>query len=172
MHKTKVLFLIFISIFIGSCEKDDICVDGDTPLLVIEFYDNDTFGTEEEVLKAVPKLRVGGDRQEFTVNTVADRTDLEKIEIPLRVNETSTTYHFIQNSADDATTMAETGNDDVITFNYTNKEVFISRACGFVMNFDELSQSLTADADNWIKEIVISETLVETQAVTHVKIYH
>jgi len=172
MQKIKGILFLILSLFILSCEKDDICVDGDTPLLVIEFYDFDTLGDEEETPKAVAKLRVGGDGQEFTVNTVADRTDLEKIEIPLRVNEASTIYHFIQNSADDPTTMEETGNDDVITFNYTNNEVFISRACGFVMNFDELSQSLTADADNWIKEIVISETLVETQAITHVKIYH
>lgn len=171
MQKIKVLFLIFISLFIGSCEKDDICVDGDTPLLVIEFYDNATFGTEEETLKAATKLRVVGDGQTVTVNTVADRTDLEKIEIPLKVNETSTAYHFILNSANDDN-MVETGNTDTITFNYVNKEVFVSRACGFIMNYDELSQSLTPDADNWIQNITISETLVENQAVTHVKIYH
>lgn len=171
MQKIKIVFLIFISIFSVSCEKDDICVDGDTPLMVIEFYDNATLGAEEETLKAATKLRVVGDGQTVTVNTVADRTDLEKVEIPLRVNETSTIYHFILNSADDDN-MVETGNTDTITFNYINKEVFVSRACGFVMNYNELSQTLTADTDNWIQNIIISETLVENQAVTHVKIYH
>ena len=33
------LLLLFVFIAISACEKDDICVDGDTPLLIIRFYD-------------------------------------------------------------------------------------------------------------------------------------
>ena len=28
-----------VCLLVSACEKDDICVDGDTPLLVITFYD-------------------------------------------------------------------------------------------------------------------------------------
>tara|TARA_R110002049_G_scaffold293294_1_gene478218 strand:+ start:3073 stop:3585 length:513 start_codon:yes stop_codon:yes gene_type:complete len=168
VKKTGILLLILASMIISSCEKDDICVDGETPLLVIEFFE---FDATEETTKAVSELRIVGEGKNVTVNTIADRSDLQSITLPLRVNETSTTYSFIMNSADD-TNGAETGNTDILTFNYNNKEVYVSRACGFVMHFDTLSSILETDTENWIKNIETTETLVENQAVTHVKIYH
>jgi hypothetical protein len=159
------IFLIIISF--SGCEKDDICVDGDTPLLVIGFYDiNDT-----TTVKKVTKLRVAGADQEFTVNTVADRTDLDLIEIPLQINNPTTSYVLISNSATNSAD-EETGNADVITFNYETKEVFVSRACGFVANYDTLGEALTADSDNWIKGVEIVQTTINDQATAHVKIFH
>ncbi|MCK0157576.1 DUF6452 family protein [Cellulophaga sp. F20128] len=168
VKKTGILLFILVSIITSSCEKDDICVDGETPLLVLEFFE---FDAAEETTKTVSKLRIVGEGKNVTVSTIADRSDLQSITLPLRVDETVTTYHFIVNSADDANGV-ETGNTDMIAFNYTNKEVYVSRACGFVMHFDALSTTLETDAENWIKNIEIAETLVENQAVTHVKIYH
>lgn len=171
MKKIQANLLLILSLIVClSCEKDDICVDGNTPLLVIEFYDFDTLGEDEETLKAVPSLRIGGDGHEFTVNTIADRTSLDMVELPLKADATATTFHFIVNSATENN--VEIGNTDIITFNYNAKEVFVSRACGFVMNYNNLTEELQVDADNWIKNITISETLIETQAITHVKIFH
>ena len=80
MHKLRIGILIFFGIIgVASCEKDDICVEGDTPLLVIEFYDI----ADTTTLKNVPSLRVVGLGQAITVNTVADRSALNKISIPL-----------------------------------------------------------------------------------------
>ncbi|MCL5245970.1 DUF6452 family protein [Cellulophaga sp. 20_2_10] len=168
MKKVGLLCLILMTTCFSSCEKDDICVDGETPLLVINFY---AFDAEEETEKAVTKLRVVGDGKDTTVDTVIDRTDLKTISIPLQTDTTSTTYNLISNSAtNDAD--EETGNADTITFNYTTDEIYISRACGFVIHFDELTATLAVDTDNWIKNVEVVETLVENQAVTHVKIYH
>ena len=36
-----VRFLLLLFLILLSCEKDDICVDGDTPHLIIRFYDKD-----------------------------------------------------------------------------------------------------------------------------------
>jgi hypothetical protein len=163
---TSILILLCL-ISVGSCEKDDICVDGDTPLLVIRFFDiaNDT------VLKEVPSLRVVGEGQSITAFS-PDRSDLDSIAIPLQVTQNSTAFSLINSSADDPDSNVETGNIDVINFTYTLKEVYTSRACGFVMNFDNLSATLTTDVDNWIQQIIITDTLIENNAQYHVKILH
>lgn len=162
-----VLFILLTIIFIGSCEKDDICVNADTPLLVITFYNvNDT-----AIAKAVPSLRVGGIGQEFTVNTIADRTSLDSIGLPLNTNDVTTSFAFIKDSEDNDDDL-EIGNADVITFNYEILEDFQSRACGFTANYGSLSATLTSDADLWIQDIIITDTLVKNQAAAHVKIYH
>ncbi len=163
--KLQVL-LVFLSL--AACEKDDICVDGDTPLLVIRFYDVDN----PTIAKSVPSLRVVGEGQNITVNTILDRSsDLDSIGIPLKVDETDTSFSFILNSADDDDG-AETGNTDIISFNYETREVFISRACGFVANYDGVDNMLTSDTDNWIQSIEIVTPLVENSTAAHVKIFH
>src|SRR5690606_17048936 len=90
------ILVIIIFISFGACEKDDICIDGVTPLLVIRFYDVDN----PTVLKKVPKLRIAGVGQNTTVTTVSDRTDLDSIAIPLKVAENTTGFYFINNSSD------------------------------------------------------------------------
>ena len=168
MNKKRVLiFLCFAFVAFISCEKDDICVDGDTPLLVILFLDTEN----PEELKAVPSLRVIGVGRDTIVNTIADRTSLDSIALPLRINQPDTSFLLITDSATDDTDM-ETGNIDTLTFSYTTKEVFVSRACGFVANFDNLSDNLTSGSDNWIQSIEIDTTLVENSARAHVKIFH
>lgn len=156
-----VLALVFI-----HCEKDDICVDGNTPLLIIRFYDAES----ATMLKEVPSLRVVGLGQSSTVNTVADRTSLDSIAVPLRINEATTSFLLIMDSADEDE--AETGNIDTLTFNYATNEVFISRACGFVANYDGLSDELTVESENWIQNIEIVSSLIQKQDSAHVKIFH
>ncbi len=169
MKKLLIFSIILIGIVsFSACEKDDICVDGDTPLLVINFYDNE----DTTKLKNVSKLRIVGADNEFAYQNVnfTDRSDVDVVEIPLITNETSTTFALIQNSADSEG--SETGNVDMVTFNYTTKEVFVSRACGFVLNYENLTHELTVDTDNWIQEIKIEETLIEKSDIVHVKIFH
>lgn len=158
--------LSLLSVLLG-CEKDDICVDGDTPLLVIQFFDIDN----PEESKAVPSLRIVGQNQNITVNTISDRTSLDSIGIPLRINETDTSFIFISDSEDNEEDQ-EIGNVDNLSFQYNTREVFISRACGYVANYNDLSDNLIPDADNWIREIEIVSPIVENQTITHVKIYH
>lgn len=165
--KLKItLIFLFSLVCFTACEKDDICVDGDTPLLVIRFYDAEA----PEEFKDVPSLRVVGLGQNTTVNTIPDRTATDSIAIPLRISEVETTYLLIRDSADEDD--AEAGNIDTLTFNYDTQEVFISRACGFVANYDGLTDELVKDTDNWIQTIEIVSPLVENQNSAHVQIFH
>lgn len=155
-----------LALLLTHCEKDDICVDGDTPLLIIRFYDSDSPTT----LKEVPSLRVVGLGQTSTVNTINDRSSLDSIALPLRINEASTSYLLIRDSEDEDE--LEIGNIDTLTFNYTTNEVFISKACGFVANYDGLTETLTVESENWIQNIELISSLIQKQDSAHVKIFH
>lgn len=168
MKRIKIAFIILLGIiYFSACEKDDICIDGDTPLLVVRFYD---FENPEET-KAVPSLRVVGLGQNSTVNTIVDRTSLDSIGIPLRIGEANTSFYLIMDSATDENEI-ETGNTDTLTFSYEIKEIFKSRACGFIVNYDNLDNTLETGADNWIKSIEIDTTFVTNSSSAHVKIFH
>ncbi len=84
----------------------------------------------------------------------------------------STSFLLISDSADndDGT---EIGNIDIVDFNdYARLEDFKSRACGFIVNYEELAGALQTDTDNWIQEIEIIRSEIINSDSTHVKIYH
>ncbi len=172
MNKFKFAFFIIVigvGIF-SACEKDDICVDDDTPQLIIRFYDADN-PTE---LKVVPGLRVIGVGNGNPVDTFSDRTStLDSIAIPLKTNDISTQFSFILNSADDDNG-AETGTTDQLLFSYETEEIFKSRACGFVVNYDNLTTDFSPATENWIQsiEIVKPSVTIEEEVTAHVKIFH
>ncbi len=151
---------------ISSCEKDDICVDGDTPLLIIRFYN----ATDSTALKSVAGLRIIGIGNGEPVGTFTDRSSTDSVAVPLRINEVNTQFQIILNS--DGDDDAETGNIDTLQFNYETNEVFISRACGFVANYEIETDTLTIDTDNWIQGIEITNPSVTSQDSAHVKIFH
>lgn len=168
MGKLQIWMLFFLAIVaMASCEKDDICVEGNTPLLVIEFYDV----TDTAALKNVPTLRVVGVGQSVTVNTVADRTALNQISIPLKTNLDETSFLLISNSASGENGV-ETGNIDTVNFSYQRLENFLSRGCGFVVNYDSLNATLTQGSANWIQDIQVTRSQVINSDSTHVKIFH
>lgn len=167
MRKLRTIFFFTVGfLLINSCEKDDICVEGDTPLLIIRFYDAEN----PEVFKSVSSLRVRGIGQENPVDTFTDRSSLDSISIPLRINQPDTGFLLILDSAteDDV----ETGNIDTLTFSYATQELFVSKACGFIANYDQLNESLTTDTENWIQSIEIISPTINSQADAHVQIFH
>lgn len=166
MKNTSIILILFISIIgILSCEKDDICVDGNTPLMVIRFYDATT---DQDTFKAPPNLRVQGQFDDDTFGAIIPNTAADSIQIPLRIEELSTVYSFTTNT----TTDAANDNTDIINFSYTTREVFISRACGFIANYDGLTADLAENANSWIDRVEIAQDTIENQNTAHVKIYH
>ena len=157
------LLCAFITV---SCEKDDICVDGDTPLLIIRFYDQ----ADPESTKSVNGIRVIGVGNGSPVNTFSDRSTLDSIGLPLRLDMGATDFVLIRDSEDD--NGMEIGNTDTLQFTYTPGRSFVSRACGFIGQYEELSSQLTADTDNWIQSIEITSPLVQSIDSAHVKIFH
>ncbi len=167
IEKTRTCLLIISCLLVvNGCEKDDICVEGDTSLLIIRFYDSEN----PDQFKSVTNLRVIGLGQENPVDTFTDRSSQDSIAIPLRINEPDTGFLLILDSADED--MLETGNIDTLSFTYNTQEEFVSRACGFVANYTELQEVLTADSDNWIQNIEIISTTVKSQESAHVQIFH
>lgn len=172
MIKLRILGAVLFGIlFFLACEKDDICIDADTPLLFIDFYDV----SDVETALAVTSIRVIGEGQSTVVQTeiLNDRTDLETISIPLKTEGNSTSFTFILDSADDDDGN-ETGNSDTIIFTYELGDEYTSRACGFIANYNGITATVTPDADNWIKdiEIVTENVNLDNINTTHVKIYH
>jgi|SRR5690606_13455835 len=163
-----ILMIGFLLVYVSSCEKDDICVEGDTPLLVLGFFDiNDTTAS-----KNVPALRVREIVLDTVLNSFADRTNLDSIGVPLRSGATSTSFVLFHNSRDEAETGAELGNGDTLTITYTVREAFISRACGFVAHYDDLEVDLPESADNWIRDISVVQQTIENSNNIHVKIFY
>lgn len=161
------LFLILLFTFsISSCEKDDICADGNanTPFMVIEFYD----AVNTTTLKNVTNLGVA----EPTSLKRFSFTGLSKIEVPLRTNAMTTTLDFIENGGD--TTNTSDDNPDAVTFNYATSNVYISRACGYktIFQLDPTNPiAYTPDADSWIQNIIVAQPNIENENEVHVKIY-
>ena len=150
----------------SSCEKDDIC-EGSTPTtpqLVIEFYD----AVNTTTLKNVTNLaitRVGG-------TEVLLYNGVSKIKLPLKTDANDTPYYLELNSS--GTTLK---NSDALKWNYTRKDVFVSRACGFKTLFYldattpfELTDSALSDG-LWIKNILVNTSNIETENETPIKIY-
>ena len=167
----KKLFLLIIligALLISACEKDDICVDGDTPLLILRFYD----AVDTANFKSVTTLRVIGEGQEnpFETSTFNDRSTTDSVAIPLRADQSSTQFYIILNSADEND--LETGNIDTLNFLYSVEEVYVSRACGFIANYNDLNTQLTTGSENWIQNIEVVDTTVTNQFSAHVKIFH
>ena len=165
MRNGKIMVVFVVAILsLMACEKDDICVDGTTPLLVIRFYDvEDTL-----VVKAVSGLNVQGLLENEPKGVIPNAT-LDSIALPLRIGEVGTSFLLGQNLTPNN---VDTVNNDILTFNYETREVFISRACGFIANYDNLNNQLTPDFDNWIKRVEIIEPTVANSLVAHVKIFH
>ncbi len=166
-----ILLITALFYWVSSCEKDDICVDGDTPLLVLGFFDvNDTTAA-----KAVPSIRIKSiDIDSILTNsTFGDRSNSpDSLQVPLRSNAVTTMYQIISGSDDDDETNEEIGNIDTLTISYELGEAFISRACGFVTNYNNISVTLTEGAENWIQDIRVVQPNVENTDNIHVKIFH
>lgn len=159
-------FCGLLLIWVVSCEKDDICVDGDTPLLVIRFFDS----AQPDNPKAVSQLRVIGLENGNPVSTFADRSSPDSIALPLRPGVEETTFILIRDSQDEDG--VETGNPDTLRLTYLTSEVFVSRACGFIANYEELDGQLENGSDNWIQTLEVDTTSVQTQDSRHVSIFH
>lgn len=166
MSKLKIPLIILLGIlFFSACEKDDICVDADTPQLVIRFYDF----SDTTMLKEVQALNVQGVLGN-TVFPVIANVSLSEIKVPLRADATTTSFIISRNLTPED---ASTADIDTITFVYERNKKFESRACGFVMNFNNIQGSIPVDANNWTKDIeVVTPALTQNDTIANVKIFH
>ncbi|HET8753400.1 MAG TPA: DUF6452 family protein [Salinimicrobium sp.] len=148
-------------IFTG-CQKDDICPPGTetTPMLIIEFYDNE----DPTTLKVVEDLVVFASGKE---DTLIRFNTTNSVEIPLKTDENSTEYHFISNAG------TENENEDVVRFSYTPVPVYLNRACGFKIEYSNLTLTIDGKADEeWIKSEVVVHQNIENETEAHIYFTH
>lgn len=161
----KKIFLLLAFFSLLGCEKDDICDQDATPNLIIEFYNFEN-RTELRNVTNLKVLAVGETDSLQTFNAV------NKIAIPLKIDADYVKYSFIINSTD-----TDFANEDFIELNYTRKNVFISRACGYktvytLNDIDPIVYSDAVSATNlWIKDIDVQTNNINDENEVHVKIY-
>ena len=163
----KPVLLSLLTIFLMSCERDEICLEDITPKLIIRFHNANIPDEVKSVLNL--KVEIEGIDGEYTNETITVLTD--SIAIPLVVTENNTRFILTVPGDDNAGTK---DNIDTISLVYTQQDIFISRSCGYKTIFNNVEGALVTDDDNWIKAIEAQvdplEIIDENSA--HVKIYH
>ena len=168
-NKIKLLSFLIVALLLLCCEKDDICAENTatTPKLIVRFYDVNN----PDQTKQVSDILVYGvndlDQVVFFDNVFLSTTD--SLVMPMRTdsNVTRLVFHRELDPSD-----FQTGNIDVVAFNYTKEDVYVSRACGYKSIYTSLTEGLESDTDNWITNLEIINTTVENETSAHVKIYH
>lgn len=178
--KKLISLLLLFTFGLSSCEKDDIC-DANTPTtprLVITFYDI----ANPTKTKNVTNLKVIGDGMEqgivFNEALAVDDslryvTNGSSIMLPLKVNDSTTTFKLIHNSLN---TNPAAINTDVLKFNYTPQNVYVSRACGFkaIFQLKNVLPIVHTDPDGdtfWMTEVDLENPNIEFENETHIKVY-
>ena len=161
MYKIKSIFLTIL-IFLFACEPDDICLSeiDDTPKLLIGFYDKNSGN-----LKEVENLKIQGlDNDQIYIFETID-----SIGIPLINNKNLTTFNLTKNFEEDN---VDSGNNDKMFVNYNPNWIYISRACGYITNYDIDTLIIENDIENWIIDSEIITYSIKDEENIHVKIYH
>ena len=151
MNFNKVLLIYFFILF--SCEPDDLCLETypDTPKLIIKFFDN---VSQESII--INNLTI----EDIDRNLVLFTGTTDSISIPLNYTKQQTSLNFIYNT-----------NLDKVYVNYVTNEVFVSKGCGYRMEY--LLENIIAENDNenWISSIEILNQNVVEESNHHVKIF-
>lgn len=166
---TIFLFSTITFVFI-SCERDDICAEATqtSPFLIIKFVDFVT-GIDAKIPEELQIKAVGIDT-EYPLESVGD-----SIAIPLRLKGNITEFEFTINSnIENNTDTSPLANTDLISFQYTLDEQYISSACGFKVDYIGLTTSPIDGGtdDAWIKNITIQRENITDETAAHVYIFH
>ena len=165
-----MLILLFF-----ACESDDICAEltNSTPRLIITFYDMENVETRKDVENlAIYAIKDG---QLIPVNEI-NGTTTDSINIPLRNDQSVSNFKFYKDFS--LVENVPNGTVDHLYIDYDISEIFISKACGFINNYNLLNflpydpfENPSPPA-NWISGYLIENNLIENENQSHVKIFH
>ena len=160
----KITLLLFTTLFLWGCTRDDICPDDTqtTPLLVIKFMDI----SNPTQVKAVDNLRITLANTSQTEVVIARTDTLYKI--PLNPATTSVDYNFTQGYG------SNLPNTDAINISYLRgDDIYINRACAFKTTFTDINPTIQAEGSaNWMLSTTINNAIVENEDITHITIFH
>ena len=126
----KVFLLILLSFLIYSCtSEDDICLSGDTTSrLKVKFK------TKEGKLKTLDSLYIKVDYGNGAESILAQKSTIDSALVPLRIDESTFTDLYFSTSKD--------GIFSKVKLNYTSTTEFVSPACGFKRNYENMNPVL------------------------------
>jgi len=175
MKKFYLLLLVLTFSFSG-CEKDDIC-DANTvttPRLVISFFDINN----PLVPKNVTNLKIIADGMTDGVPyNGSEIINGSTVAVPLRTDVNSTKFHFFFNYGN-----PDLENEDIIEFNYNTDPIYVSRACGYKINFnlsdgsgdnpEPFIHTDSADSDIiWMEYVTVKNSIIANENETHLEVY-
>jgi len=163
MYKSKKIWILLLIIGgYAGCTVDDICSEETptTPRVVISFADNRI----ADLGKPLEHLKV----RSIEYDTLVWDAPADTIMIPLSTEENSVSYAFtIQKNNIEYT--------NIFKFDYQREEVYVNRACGYKMFFNELEAYDTSNEDNhpiWAKNITVLNPTVQDEKESHITILH
>ena len=171
----KFIIILIATATIYNCESDDICPESTltTPRMIITFYDVNN----PEERKNVESLGVYiVKNNELKLINEINGVNTDSIAIPLRDDESVSNVKFCKDFSEDIT-IIPSGLPNHLYVYYEINERFISRACGFINNYN-LSLALpydplnTSSSTNWISDVIILNDSINNENQSHVKILH
>ena len=161
--------MVLFAVSFWNCEKDDLCAETTptTPRVVIQFYNNVTPTELKPVTNLMIKDFISNDTliaNEAATNDSKFLFNTSTASVPLRTDAFETKFNFILNNGG---TVEAT---DVLTFTYTKKDTYISRACGYKTTF-EITNPTAISTTNWIQSVTVENVKIENEDETHIKIY-
>ena len=165
MRKNLLVFIFLSTIFLG-CTRDDICPAGTatTPMLIITFKNANNSNASKKVIR----LSVQTDYEDPV--ELFSQIETDSIALPLNINSDETKYKFTKTTVvNDTTNIVEISQ---IKFNYTRQELYVNRACGFKMQFNELSIIPDPSNESWIQNIEVIRDTINDESKAHIIMLH
>jgi len=159
--KVQNYILALVSLLIlSSCEKDDICVENDSVYINLVFFSVEDGSTAKSV-SGFSLLDLNGD-----IVQNYDNTTVSAIALVLPTSETSYGLILQKRTEVDGLTI---NTNDTLNFSYTPKATYVSRACGYIRTYTDLSINSTR---NWINEVIVNTPEINSNNDEHVAILH
>ena len=159
--KVQNYILALVSLLIlSSCEKDDVCVENDSVYINLVFFSVEDGSTAKSV-SGFSLLDLNGD-----IVQNYDNTTVSAIALVLPTSETSYDLILQKRTEVDGLTI---NTNDTLNFNYIPKATYVSRACGYIRTYTDLSINSTS---NWINEVIVNSSEINSNSDEHVAILH
>ena len=157
--KTYILALATLLVY-SSCEKDDVCIENDSVYVNLVFYDVEDGSTAKSV-SGFSLLDLNGD-----IVRNYDNTTVASIALVLPTSQSSYDLILQKRTEVDGLTI---NTNDTLNFNYTPKATYVSRACGYIRTYTDLSIDSTS---NWISGVIVNTPEINSNNEEHVAILH
>lgn len=126
----NILWIIGFLLLLTSCgSDDDICLNSDsTPRLKLKFRNDNN-----QLIRA-DSLYVDVDYGKETRKNIISAANVDSVFVPMRIDESPYTDIYFRKT--------KNGNVSKVRINYEKKSIYVSPACGFKINYENMNAEL------------------------------